>query len=97
MTIFSYFIFFIVVPVCVYKFIINFNHLLVRLFTLELVSLRFFLGLALSIGVFNLEVVYLLYFLIIVVCEGVLGLCLLVLLRFCYGGDYLFIFNKLKC
>lgn len=97
MSILGFFIFLFVVPLCFYKFILNFDHLLVRLFILEFISLSFFLGLRLGIEYFNFELVFLLYFLVIVVCEGVLGLCLLVLLSFGYGGDFLFVFNKLLC
>ena len=44
-----------------------------------------------------LDSVFLLYFLVIMVCEGVLGLSILILIRFSYGVDYLFNFNKLLC
>ena len=97
MTFFSLFIFFFVIPLCVFKFILNFNHFLISLLVLEFISLRFFFGVSNRLQFFSLDYVFLLYFLVIVVCEGVLGLCILVLLSFTYGVDYLFVFNKLLC
>ena len=70
---------------------------MVRLLTLELIRLFFFFGLGLSLDFFYLNGFFLLYYLVIIVCEGVLGLCLLVLISFSYGGDYLFVFNKIIC
>nr|QFX74891.1 NADH dehydrogenase subunit 4L [Pleonexes koreana] len=97
MTFFSFFVFFFVIPLCLLKFILNLNHLLISLLILEFISLSFFFGLCSSMHFFNLELVFLLYFLVMVVCEGVLGLCVLVLMSFSYGMDYIFVFNKLLC
>lgn len=91
------FLYFFIIPLVLLKFIINYKHLLVRLLCLEFISLRFFLGIRSRLDFFVCERVFLLYFLVIVVCEGVLGLCLLILLRFFYGDDYLFRYNKLTC
>ena len=41
MIFFSLFIFFFVIPLCLFKFILNFNHFLITLLVLEFVSLRF--------------------------------------------------------
>lgn len=97
MTFFSILVFFFIIPVCLLKFILNFNHLLISLLVLEFLSLRFFFGLSGSFHFLSLESVFLLYFLVIVVCEGVLGLCILVLISFSYGVDYIFVYNKLLC
>nr|BBN80011.1 NADH dehydrogenase subunit 4L [Grandidierella fasciata] len=94
---FSSLMFLVVIPVCLLKFIFNFNHLLNSLLTLEFVSLSFLLGLSEIICVYDNHNVFLLYFLVMVVCEGVLGLSFLILMSFNYGNDYLFSFNKLTC
>lgn len=97
MTFFLILVFFFIIPICLLKFMLNFNHLLISLLVLEFLSLRFFFGLSRSFHYLNLESVFLLYFLVIVVCEGVLGLCILVLISFSYGVDYIFTYNKLLC
>lgn len=97
MTFLNIIIYFFIIPLCILKFILNFNHLLVRLITLELIALSFFFGLRINLQFMALDSVFLLYFLVIMVCEGVLGLSILILIRFSYGVDYLFNFNKLLC
>lgn len=97
MSLFIIIMIFFVIPLCLFKFIFNFNHLLISLMTLELISLSFFLVYSLNLQVFCLESFFLLYFLVIVVREGVLGLSLLILIRIYYGEDSVFVFNKLLC
>ncbi len=97
MSLFVSLVVFFLIPLCLFKFMLNFNHLLVSLLTLELISLSFFFVYVLSMQVFHLEVFFLLYFLVMVVREGVLGLSLLILLSFHYGEDSVFVFNKLIC
>lgn len=91
------FFFLVLVPSLFLKFLFNLNHFLVRLLTLEMVSLVIYLILSLNLFSLFFEGVFILYFLIMLVCEGVLGLCLLVRVNYGYGSDYLFLFNKLIC
>nr|BBN79985.1 NADH dehydrogenase subunit 4L [Grandidierella japonica] len=85
------------IPVCFMKFVLNLNHFLNSLLTLEFISLSFILGFSVVLGLYDFNSMFLLYFLVMVVCEGVLGLSFLILMSFNFGGDYLFSFNSLSC
>lgn len=81
----------------VWRFILNYNHLIRTLLRLEILSLTIYFllgGLLLNIGY---EIFYLLYFLVIVVCEGVRGLAILIAVTYRFGEDYYKSFNILLC
>nr|YP_010252273.1 NADH dehydrogenase subunit 4L [Grandidierella taihuensis]QTX95231.1 NADH dehydrogenase subunit 4L [Grandidierella taihuensis] len=94
---FSSLMFWLIIPVCFMKFILNLNHLLNSLLTLEFISLSFLLGFSGVMCAYDFNNMFLLYFLVMVVCEGVLGLSFLILMSFNFGSDYLFSFNSLSC
>nr|AZH08546.1 NADH dehydrogenase subunit 4L [Halice sp. JL-2018] len=77
--------------------ILNYNHLLNSLLSLEFISLGLFMGLFLSFLYLGVENYFSLYLLVLMVSEGVLGLVLLVVVIFSYSSDYLKSLDVLMC
>lgn len=79
------------------SFILNNNHLLVRLLRLEILAIGiYFTGLLIFISL-GVEAVFMVYYLVIVVREGALGLSLLIVVSYNYGRDYMRILRTLLC
>nr|YP_009515486.1 NADH dehydrogenase subunit 4L [Trinorchestia longiramus]AYB71597.1 NADH dehydrogenase subunit 4L [Trinorchestia longiramus] len=80
-----------------FSFILNYNHLLNSLLSLELISVSVYFLLGVSFVFYWGDLFYLMYFLVMVVCESVLGLSLLIFVTYGFGEDYFKSINILTC
>nr|YP_010164880.1 NADH dehydrogenase subunit 4L [Jesogammarus hinumensis]QRN71585.1 NADH dehydrogenase subunit 4L [Jesogammarus hinumensis] len=76
--------------------ILNFNHFLNSLLSLELMALSVYL-IASEILYLKGDEVFLLFFFVLIVCEGVVGLSLLIAGSYSHFTDYSKEFNSLVC
>nr|QAY82076.1 NADH dehydrogenase subunit 4L [Hyphasis sp. REN-2018] len=77
------------------SFIINRNHFLLMLLSLEFMVISLYLNLFFYLEMYKFEYFFSLIFLIMSVCEGVLGLSILVLMVRLHGNDYVLTFSFL--
>nr|YP_009515499.1 NADH dehydrogenase subunit 4L [Parhyale hawaiensis]AAT69315.1 NADH dehydrogenase subunit 4L [Parhyale hawaiensis]AYB71610.1 NADH dehydrogenase subunit 4L [Parhyale hawaiensis] len=94
---FMYMVFYLMVFSAVFSFVMNYNHLLNSLLSLEMISLSLYFLMGLGYMVLGMEIYNLLYFLVMLVCEGVLGLSILIMIVYGYGEDYMKSFSVLMC
>lgn len=80
-----------------YVFISIRKHLLSILLSLEFIVLRLFFLIMLFLRFFNFEFFFSIIFLIFRVCEGALGLSILVSLIRTHGNDYFNSYRILQC
>nr|AXI98606.1 NADH dehydrogenase subunit 4L [Pseudoniphargus longipes] len=77
-------------------FVLNYNHLLNSLLSLEFISSSVFFLMAMKFSGFS-EEIFSLYFLVMLVCESVLGLSLLIISIYSYSFDYMKSMSSVVC
>lgn len=81
----------------IFRFILNYSHVLNRLLSLELLVLIVYW--LLSLNLFNIggDSFFIVFYVVMSVCEGVLGLALLIIGVYRHGSDYIISYRVLNC
>lgn len=81
----------------IFRFVLNYKHLLNRLLRLELLVLIVYWLLSLNLFRVGKGSFFMIFYLVISVCEGVLGLSLLIVRVYRHGSDYMKRYRILNC